>query len=346
MSVPSSIALWPELPGNDRRSTYALHAQLLFTQWMDADLFRRFQLRHLENLLRFAGRFSPYRTEALKFLETWPRGELYPEQLAQIPVMNLADLQKSSPQIIVRKRLSNHGKSRMIRVAVPKGPPVKMMVSGLVDSWSKALDLRSLDWHESDVAMTCARLRPEPVKQKPGTDERWSVLPWSGPLRVIDPKRSITDVLEELMRINPGSLQTEPQILQRLLERAVSQESGPENLREIRCRGRFLDPGLREAAETAWGIPIIHEYYLEEIGVIAHQCPSHEGLHVNAEFVHVEILDELGNSCRTGETGRVVVTPLQNFKTPLIRYDTGDLAEAGEPCGCGRTLPVLKRIFS
>jgi phenylacetate-CoA ligase len=30
---------------------------------------------------------------------------------------------------------------------------------------------------------------------------------------------------------------------------------------------------------------------------------------------------------------------------PLIRYDIGDFAEVGPPCGCGRTLPVVTRIM-
>ena len=30
---------------------------------------------------------------------------------------------------------------------------------------------------------------------------------------------------------------------------------------------------------------------------------------------------------------------------PLIRYDVGDYAEVGEPCPCGRGLPVLRRIL-
>jgi phenylacetate-CoA ligase len=29
---------------------------------------------------------------------------------------------------------------------------------------------------------------------------------------------------------------------------------------------------------------------------------------------------------------------------PLIRYELGDYAEPGEPCACGRGLPVLRRV--
>jgi phenylacetate-CoA ligase len=61
--------------------------------------------------------------------------------------------------------------------------------------------------------------------------------------------------------------------------------------------------------------------------------------------VLLEVLDEAGQSCRPGETGSVVVTPLQNFAMPLLRYAVGDFAEVGDPCPCGRQLPVLKQIL-
>jgi phenylacetate-CoA ligase len=43
--------------------------------------------------------------------------------------------------------------------------------------------------------------------------------------------------------------------------------------------------------------------------------------------------------------GRVVITDLHNFATPLIRYDLGDLAVAEGPCACGRGLPRIRRIL-
>jgi phenylacetate-CoA ligase len=43
--------------------------------------------------------------------------------------------------------------------------------------------------------------------------------------------------------------------------------------------------------------------------------------------------------------GRVVATDLSNHATPLIRYDTGDHAERGGPCSCGRGLPTLGRVL-
>jgi phenylacetate-CoA ligase len=345
MSTASNFILWPEVPGHNKSSTYALHAQLLFTQWMQPDRIQYLQLRQLENLLRFAGRYSPWWAGDLKFLETLPVGGLYAEHLAQVPVMSRESLQKNSQKIIIRRRLSNHGRSRMARISKHGGPPFKMMVTGLIDAWNDALVLRSLDWSESDVSIDHVRILPATDNQKSGSMKRGAILPWSGPIHVISAVSPSTDQLHELMRINPGSLQTEPQILEALLEQALLEGSRPQNLREIRCRGAWLDPELRKLAEKAWGIPIIHEYFLEEIGSIALQCPENPVLHIHSEFVFVEILNEHDKPCTAGQTGRVVVTPLQNFQTPLIRYDTGNLAEAGGVCDCGRTLPVLNGIF-
>ena len=344
MSLSSAMPFWPELPDHDKRSAYALHAQLLFTQWMQPDRFQYFQLLQLEDLLRFAAGFSTYYGPVLNFLENLPPRGLYPEHLSLIPIMNRDELRKNSQKIMIRRRLSNQGKSRMVRISKSNGPPIKIMVTGLIDAWSDALALRALDWNESDASMTCLRILRNTDRNLSGRNERWSILPWSGPLNVLAGNRPSHELFDELIRINPGCLQTEPRILEGLMDHAISTGYKPQNLRQISCRGESLDPELKSAFEKQCGVPVFHEYFLEEVGVIAHQCPATRGLHINSEYVYVEVLNDRDKPCAAGETGRVVVTSLQSFQTPLIRYDTGNLAEVGAPCECGRTLPVLNRI--
>jgi phenylacetate-CoA ligase len=91
-------------------------------------------------------------------------------------------------------------------------------------------------------------------------------------------------------------------------------------------------------------VPLSDVYSAEEVGYVALQCPQHEHYHVQSESLFVEILDERGRACAPGQVGRVVVTDLHNFATPLVRYEIGDYAEVGAPCDCGRGLPVLSRI--
>ncbi|MDX1946410.1 MAG: hypothetical protein SFU86_13500, partial [Pirellulaceae bacterium] len=61
--------------------------------------------------------------------------------------------------------------------------------------------------------------------------------------------------------------------------------------------------------------------------------------------VILEVLDEAGNPCRPGETGRVVITALHNYLTPFVRYEIMDSATVGPAnCPCGRGLPLLTKI--
>ncbi|MGH7185727.1 MAG: phenylacetate--CoA ligase family protein, partial [Pseudomonadota bacterium] len=117
------------------------------------------------------------------------------------------------------------------------------------------------------------------------------------------------------------------------------------SLKQVLTISETLPPGLRDLCRDAWGAPVVDLYSSREAGYIALQCPESERYHIQAEGMLVEILDSEGLPCPPGACGRVVVTPLHNFAMPLLRYELGDVAEAGHPCSCGRGLPVIDRIL-
>ena len=323
-----------------KSNVHALHAQLLFTQWMAPTTFQYLQMDQVESLLRSTGKHAPFYRDSLNFLDKLPKRGLYEQHLAYLPILSYMDLQKHSQKIIIRKPLPGHGKTRMIPLSKPDGSPIRILSNGLLDTWTHALDLRSQDWHEMDVSLAHLDICIS-IREKKNVDERWSVLPWTGASNTLFVDRPVEKLFEEFIRIAPDYLRTLPGILQSFIELSISRGLKPLNLRQVHCRTEYLDPELRELAEKTWGVPIIHEVFVNGIGVIAQQCPDNHNLHIQSEFVRVEILDDENQPCQAGQTGRIVVTPLHNFQTPLIRYDTGQHAELGDPCSCGRTLPVL-----
>ena len=116
-------------------------------------------------------------------------------------------------------------------------------------------------------------------------------------------------------------------------------------LRSVQAFGETVDLDVRKWCQRAWGVPVLDKYSAVEVGMIALQCPGGEHLHCLSETVRVEVIDQHGAPCLPGAIGRIVVTPLHAYATPLLRYAIGDYAEVGEPCPCGRNLPVLKRIL-
>jgi phenylacetate-CoA ligase len=100
----------------------------------------------------------------------------------------------------------------------------------------------------------------------------------------------------------------------------------------------------RETISRVFGCPVANGYGGRDAGFIAHECPQ-GGMHVTAEDVIIEVLDEDGRPVQHGEAGELVVTHLRSYGFPFIRYRTGDLVRLGDTaCPCGRGLPVLADI--
>jgi phenylacetate-CoA ligase len=96
--------------------------------------------------------------------------------------------------------------------------------------------------------------------------------------------------------------------------------------------------------EEVLGCKVTNRYGCEEVSLIACECERHQGLHVNADGVYVEILRD-GRPARPGEAGSVIVTDLTNRAMPLLRYQVGDVAVMSErTCPCGRGLSLLERV--
>ncbi|MGE4109665.1 MAG: phenylacetate--CoA ligase family protein, partial [Burkholderiales bacterium] len=154
----------------------------------------------------------------------------------------------------------------------------------------------------------------------------------------------IDEQLRWLVHENPDYLLSHPTNVQALAERSLELGIRLPKLRQARTYGEMLRPGARGIVRQAWGVGIADSYSSEELGNIALQCPQSDNYHVQAESLVVEVLDESGLPCAPGAIGQIVVTTLQNFSMPLIRYASGDFAEVAEPCACGRRLPALRRI--
>lgn len=118
-----------------------------------------------------------------------------------------------------------------------------------------------------------------------------------------------------------------------------------ERIEDIRFDGiistaETLIPAERERIESYFGAIVFDRYGCEEVSLIASECAQHDGLHIGAEGLYVEVLD--GDE---STPGRIVVTDLINRGMPFIRYEVGDLATVARGvCPCGRGLPRLGRV--
>lgn len=96
------------------------------------------------------------------------------------------------------------------------------------------------------------------------------------------------------------------------------------SLKAIITSAEMLYPHQREEIENTFNVKIFNRYGSREFGTIAQEDKYHNGLRVNSDHVFVEILNEDSKPCEPGELGDLVITDLDNYAMPLIRYKIGD----------------------
>lgn len=110
--------------------------------------------------------------------------------------------------------------------------------------------------------------------------------------------------------------------------------------RIITSGAESLLPQQKEIIEKAFGAPCRQHYGMAEGVANVSECPK-GNLHVDEDYACIEFLPIEGNTCR------IIGTGFTNTAFPLIRYDTGDVAElydADYTCPCGRAGRLVKSI--
>ena len=147
--------------------------------------------------------------------------------------------------------------------------------------------------------------------------------------------------LQAIAELKPDAYTGTPSFLRILVEKAKEAGADISSIRKAMTGGEALPPSL-----TAWfaqhGIDVYQSYAIADIGLIAYETRSREGLVID-EGVIVEIVRPgTGDPVAEGEVGELVVTTL-NPDYPLIRFGTGDLsAILPGTCPTGRTNMRIK----
>lgn len=339
-----SGADWPAVPDPRGASLLALLFQLERTQWLPPAELRALQDRQLAELLRHAWETVPY------YRECWqtafdPAQPLTPEGFARLPLLTREQLRDRYADLQSARAPREHGQHGHLRTSGSTGTPLRILNTQINDLLWSAITLRDHAWHGRDLGGKLAAIRQGvQAEVTPGWGPATDSLVETGPCVLLPVNTPVNAQLEWLAREQPDYLLSHPSNIAELARQSLARGLRLPRLREVRTSGEMLPEGLRELCRDAWDVPVTDMYSANETGYIALQCPAGTRYHVQAESVLVEVIDAAGQPCAPGGIGRVVVTSLQNFAMPLVRYEIGDYAEVGAPCPCGRGLPVLERI--
>jgi phenylacetate-CoA ligase len=326
------------------------YAELCQTQWLSAQAIRRLQLEKLRRLLDHAYHHVDY------YREQWQARGFHPSaigSLADLRQLPILDRQELRTALYFGLLSDNHRKRAILRISTSgsTGEPLTLYVDRRQLELRWAATLRSMEWagyrfgdrhgrlwHHT-IGMTASQVVRERV-------DGWLCRRLFVPAFDMD-DRIIGKMIARLHRFKPVLIDGYAESLH-LMATYLRQHGGAEGLRlrGIITSAQTLPEASRQAIEEAFGCRVFDKYGSREFSGIAYECEAHAGHHVVAENYLVEILVD-GRPARPGEIGEVVVTDLNNFCVPLIRYRLGDRAEAldeDDACACGRGLPRIGRI--
>lgn len=312
------------------RSQYDPPEQIQARQW-----------QQLRELVAFAGASNPFYRERFRSAGFAPADLREPRDLAALPLLTKDDLRGHGTELI-SEGYSAAGMFHK-RTGGSTGVPVHLYWDADSKRFKRALVKRHDAWAGYRLGTKLAALWGDTEKHYP-LRERIYMASCERTLyldTLVMDEAHMREFVRKLRQFRPPVLMGHAHSLFFFTQYLDDQKIDDIRFAGIISTAETLLPSEREAIERRFGPVLFDRYGCEELSLVASECEVHDGLHVAAEGLYVEVLD--GDETTPG---KVVVTDLVNRGMPLLRYEVGDLATVREGrCACGRGLPRLGRVF-
>ena len=339
------------LPGFEtaikRRRTFRYWAELERSQWLPRDAIAAIQFGALRRLIEHAYANCPYYRRSWDNLGLHPGLLTAPPEIARWPVIDRETVRVSRADM----RSTRPG-TRLISKSTGGSSGVPLQF----DLDSDSNDRRTAAWHRgyawagAGPGTKQLYLWGVPLGERPFRarlkDHLYQRLHRRWVINCFEAGDDLSsDFARELERYRPDAVvaYTNP------IDDVARGLQGKAPLRHrpsaIVVGAEKLHDFQRERIEHAFRAPVFETYGSREFMLIGAECDRHRGLHLTAEQLLVEVLDDNGLPTPDGQEGNIVITDLYNYGMPFIRYANGDRAVAGfETCECGRGLPLLRKV--
>jgi phenylacetate-CoA ligase len=329
-----------------RSSAYKLYKQLIYTQYLDRASLQRLQLKRLNLLFSHVESKVPYYSKIFDANQL-PTTITSIENLEDFPLLAKEDVLENTYFDLFSV---DHNKKAMLKISTSgsSGMPFTTYADKFQLEMRFATTLRQMEWTGWRFGHRQVRLWHQKIgmTRLQAFKEKLDALILR---RTFIPAFEITpdnihSVLRKISKSRPVLLDGYAESLNFLSLYLTSQKINI-HPKAVMSSAQLLPKQVREIIERELDTTVYDKYGSREFSGIAYQCGYSPNYHVMDESYIVEILVN-GRRAKPGELGEVVITDLNNYSFPLIRYRVGDLAIAVEQvdCPCGRKLSQIGPI--
>ncbi len=256
-----------------------------------------------------------------------------PSDLAKVPFDQLPVLTKTTLSKILAGPHSQPSSVITHCTGGSTGQPFRFFITRESFEWRTAVSDRGYSWAKAEEGQRSFYVWGTAI-QKPGWKQRIKagVHHWLQNRKYFDSFQFDDDRKAEccrkINRFKPVSLVGYAGSLIELA-RYVSRHPNALTWRARTCvtAAEGLRPGMRELIVAHLADDVFMSYGSREFMLIGIEGPDHDGYHIAADNLYVEVVDDNGKPLQPGELGRIVITDLHNDATPFVRYAIGDLGK-------------------
>lgn len=309
-----------------------IHTALASSKWPPKKI-RRLQENRLRKLIAHAYKNVPlYRT---LYEEEGFHPKMFSsfEDLDKIPILKKPRLKAASPDEVLSTSIDPN-QCQTVKTSGSTGTPLHIYLGPYEQQWQRAVAWRILFEHGYRLTYRTLEIRmalgDQFFVQRLGLAQK----DW---ISILDAPehwaRCLAEKQHEVIAASASTLHVFAETVEKL-----KLEISPPKL--ILSDSEPLTPSTRYVVRHVLGIDPVDVYGLVELSNFAWECECRHGFHISADSHIVEV------AASPGQAGPIIATGLGMWTMPIIRYDTGDLAEvSSETCPCGRNLPLLKNIY-
>ncbi|MCG7495347.1 AMP-binding protein [Vibrio sp. Of7-15] len=340
--VHGIFPLHERLKGHD---SVEIRAQLEKSQWLSSEKIQELQNKRLARFIQHISYTVPYYKQLLADNGLTFSDITTKQDLARLPFLTKSVITKHFEQL----KNQQSGKVTPFTTGGSSGTPLTFLLSNERISHDVAEKWRATRWWGVDIGdkEIVAWGSPIELTTQDKIKELRDKLLRTQLLPAFDlTEQKVLDFLNTIQIEKPKMLFGYPSVYYLLAQTAQKHQIPLNNLgiKVIFVTSERLYPYQRELIQQVFNAPVANGYGGRDAGFIAHECPD-GSMHLSAEDIVVEIIDDNGKPLPDGEQGEIVVTHLATSDFPFVRYKTGDIgAISTSPCSCGRGLPILEKI--
>jgi len=317
------------------------------SQYWDEDTLARWQLDRLNDLLIDARDNSPFHRERLANIKL-PLSSLY--ELERLPVLTKDEIRENG------EKIKNHSlpADRFVpsRTGGSTGEPMQYFWDKRGMDWNRGSVYRSAEWAGTRLGERTVQMSGSHYDYNEMQKLKWKLVFFLQRYRDFPIAYMSSDLLEiyyqELIRYRPTSIWGYASGVYGFAEHIARHhpDAAFPWLKGIITSSENLFPYQRELINEVFGGNKVFDNYGSREMYMAAECNQHDGYHIHAEIILLEVVDRENRRVKPGEMGRILLTDLSNHAFPFIRYEVGDIGTLSEDveCACGIRLPKLKSV--